>query len=105
MGATGKTYLKTYRLTRAVYWHYKQWREAGAIVQLMSVLHEQVREQVKKKAKWTTLIIIDFGCAEKHVQCECGFEGILLLQGNEWDQTASGSRYLGVSLLHTLYKR
>ena len=32
-----------------VYWHYKQWREAGAIVQLMNVLHEQVREQVKKK--------------------------------------------------------
>ena len=31
-----------------VYWHYKQWREAGAIVQLMSVVHEQVREQVKK---------------------------------------------------------
>lgn len=32
-----------------VYWHYKQWREAGAIEQLMRVLHEQVREQVKKK--------------------------------------------------------
>ena len=32
-----------------VYWHYKQWREAGAIEQLMSVLHGQVREQVKKK--------------------------------------------------------
>ncbi len=32
-----------------VYWHYKQWREAGAIEKLMSVLHEQVREQVKKK--------------------------------------------------------
>ena len=32
-----------------VYWHYKQWREAGAIVQLMNVLHEQVGEQVKKK--------------------------------------------------------
>jgi len=26
---------------------------------LMRVLHEQVREQVKKKRKWTTLIIID----------------------------------------------
>lgn len=32
-----------------VYWHYKQWREAGAIEQLMKVLHGQVREQVKKK--------------------------------------------------------
>lgn len=32
-----------------VYWHYKQWREAGVIVALMRVLHGQVREQVKKK--------------------------------------------------------
>jgi len=31
-----------------VYWHYKQWREAGVIEQLMGVLHGQVREQVKK---------------------------------------------------------
>ena len=31
-----------------VYWHYKQWRAVGAIEQLMSALHEQVREQVKK---------------------------------------------------------
>jgi transposase len=42
-----------------VYWHYKQWREAGVIEQLMGVLHGQVREQVKKKPQWTTLIIID----------------------------------------------
>lgn len=42
-----------------VYWHYKQWRDAGSIEKLMSVLHGQVREQVKKKPKWTTLIIID----------------------------------------------
>jgi transposase len=31
-----------------VYWHYKQWREAGVIEELMSVLHGQVREQEKK---------------------------------------------------------
>jgi transposase len=31
-----------------VYWHYKQWRSAGVIEQLMSTLHGQVREQVKK---------------------------------------------------------
>lgn len=42
-----------------VYWHYKHWRAAGVFEQLMSVLHGQVREQVKKKTKWTTLIIID----------------------------------------------
>jgi transposase len=32
-----------------VYWHYKQWRDAGAFLALMTVLHGQVREQVKKK--------------------------------------------------------
>ncbi|MBH8573838.1 transposase [Nostocaceae cyanobacterium CENA369] len=32
-----------------VYWHYKQWRASGAIDKLMSILHAQVREQVKKK--------------------------------------------------------
>jgi transposase len=42
-----------------VYWHYKQWRSAGVIEKLMTALHERVREQVKKKPKWTTLIIID----------------------------------------------
>jgi transposase len=31
-----------------VYWHYKQWREAGSIEKLMALLHGQVREQVKK---------------------------------------------------------
>jgi transposase len=31
-----------------VYWHYKQWRSAGVIEQLMNTIQEQVREQVKK---------------------------------------------------------
>ena len=42
-----------------VYWHYKQWRDAGTLEILMTILHEQVRAQVKKKPQWTTLIIID----------------------------------------------
>ena len=33
-----------------VYWHYKQWREAGVFDQLMATLHGQVRVKVKKKA-------------------------------------------------------
>lgn len=31
-----------------VYWHYKQWRDAGVFEELMRVLHEQMREHVKK---------------------------------------------------------
>lgn len=31
-----------------VYWHYQQWRDAGVIEKLMHLLHQQVRQQVKK---------------------------------------------------------
>ena len=42
-----------------VYWHYKQWRAAGMIEKLMTILHEEVRVQIEKKPQWTTLIMID----------------------------------------------
>jgi transposase len=48
MGAIGKTCLRDLPPYSTVYWHYKQWRAAGVIEQLMEVLHMQVREQVKK---------------------------------------------------------
>ena len=32
-----------------VFWHYKQWRTDGVIEKIMSSLHAQTREQVKKK--------------------------------------------------------
>jgi transposase len=32
-----------------VYWHYKQWRDAGVFDQLMETLHGAVRVQAKKK--------------------------------------------------------
>jgi transposase len=31
-----------------VFWHYKQWRASGVIDQIMNILHQQVRQQVKK---------------------------------------------------------
>ena len=37
----------------------------------MTVLHEQVRSSSQKKARWTTLIIIDFGCGAEYLQCGC----------------------------------
>ena len=42
-----------------VFWHYKQWRSEGIIEDISFELHAQVRERIKKKRKWTTLIIID----------------------------------------------
>ena len=32
-----------------VFWHYKQWRADGILEQMMSTLHGEVRQQVKKK--------------------------------------------------------
>ncbi|MBD1848176.1 transposase [Cyanobacteria bacterium FACHB-63] len=32
-----------------VYWHYKQWRDAGVFDALLETLHGEVRVQVKKK--------------------------------------------------------
>jgi transposase len=32
-----------------VFWHYKQWRADGVVEDIMSILHGQVRQQVKKK--------------------------------------------------------
>jgi len=32
-----------------VYWHYKQWRDAGAFDRLMDKLHGEVRVKAKKK--------------------------------------------------------
>ena len=42
-----------------VFWHYKQWRSEGIIEDISFELHAQVRERIKKKRKWTTMIIID----------------------------------------------
>ena len=42
-----------------MYWYYKQWREAGFLDTISDQLHAQIREQAKKKLKWTTLIIVD----------------------------------------------
>jgi hypothetical protein len=33
----------------------------------------------EKKAKWTTLIIIDSFIGAKYLQCQCGIEGVLFL--------------------------
>lgn len=42
-----------------VFWHYKQWRSDGVLEQIRDALHAQVRDQVKKKTKWTMLLLID----------------------------------------------
>ena len=42
-----------------VFWHYTEWRKAGSVEKLMTVLHREVRKQVGKKPQGTTLIMAD----------------------------------------------
>lgn len=39
---------KDFPPSSTVFWHYNEWRKAGSIETLMTLLHQQVREQVKK---------------------------------------------------------
>lgn len=50
-----------------VLWHYKQWCEDDILNKIMTELHGRVREQVKKKPQWTTLIMIDSLMGEKYL--------------------------------------
>lgn len=48
MGVTGAIYPAYLPPYSTVFWHYKQWREAGVIKQMMTTLHGKVRSDVKK---------------------------------------------------------
>lgn len=54
-----------------VFWHYNEWRKAGSIETLMTLLHRQVREQVKK-AQMDNVDNGRLASSEEHLQCECG---------------------------------
>ena len=48
MAVIGVIYPKTYLLIQRCFGIYLQWRAEGIIDQIMDVLHQQVRKQVKK---------------------------------------------------------
>ena len=77
-----------------VYWHYKQWPDAGVIEKLMNALHGKVRSSGKKKAQWTTLIIIDSQAVKN--TCNAGVES----KGFCFYKSTNGiKRYLAVDSL------
>lgn len=55
-----------------VFWHYKQWCENDILDKIMTELHGRVREQVKKKPQWTTLIMIDKKARHKPLALDMG---------------------------------
>lgn len=77
-----------------VYWHYKQWRAAGVFEALMQALHQQVREQVKKKPQWTTLIMIDSQAVKNTCNAGAGSKGFCFYKA-----TNGIKRHLAVDIL------
>lgn len=73
-----------------VFWHYNEWRKAGSIETLMTLLHGQVREQVKK-AQMDNTNHGRLASSEEHLQCERGVERVLFLQNHQWHQATSSS--------------
>ena len=67
-----------------VYWHYKQWRSQGVLEELMRVLHSQVRLQVKKKQKWTTLMMLDSQAVKNTCNASIASLMLLFLQISKW---------------------
>jgi transposase len=86
-----------------VYWHYKQWREAGVIEQLMDILHRQVREQVKKKPKWTTLIIIDSQAVQNTCNAGVDSKGYCFYKSTNGIKRHIAVDTLSFSLLYSLH--
>ena len=77
-----------------VFWHYKQWREEGVIERIMKTLHGQVREQVNKKAQWTTLLIIDSQAVKNTLYASVESKGFCFYQS-----TNGIKRHLAVDTL------
>ena len=77
-----------------VYWHYKQWREQGVIEKIMDTLHHRLREQLKKKPKWTTLIIIDSQAVKNTCNASIASKGFCFYKA-----TNGIKRHLAVDIL------
>jgi transposase len=58
-----------------VYWHYKQWRDSGALDRLMEALHGSVRESIKKKPFLTRLMIADSQAVKNTCNASVAFKG------------------------------
>ena len=56
-----------------VFWHYQNWCEDGVLDRIMTELHSKVREQVKKKPQWTTLIMIICNKLSLYGSCQRDF--------------------------------
>lgn len=77
-----------------VFWHYKQWRAEKVIERIRDALHEQVRSSGKKKAKWTTLIIIDSQAVKNTCNASVESKGFCF-----YKSTNGIKRHLGVDTL------
>ncbi len=103
MGVTGVIYPAYLPPYSTVFWHLLAVARSGSNrADDDDVAWESARRR-KKKPKWTTLLIIDFGCSQEYLQCGRGVQRVLSLQVYQWHQTALGSRYSRSTILHPLH--
>lgn len=96
--------LHIYRPTQQCFGISLQWRETEVLERMMTTLLRDCARTRKKKLKWTTLLIIDFGCSQEYLQCRCRVQRVLSLQMYQWHQTTLGSRYSWSTILHSLHQ-
>ena len=104
MVVIGVTCPRIYLPTQQYFGTCIQWRAEGVIEKMRDVLHGRVRQQIKKKAKWTTLIIIDSQAVKNTLLCQFRVKRVLFLQSHKRNQKAFSSRYLGVSFFYPLHQ-
>jgi hypothetical protein len=85
MVAIGLIYKRDLPPYSTVFWHYQNWCQEGVLENIMTKLHGRVREQVKKKPQWTTLMMIDSQAVKN--TCNASVESlmVLFLQSHKWD--------------------
>jgi len=67
-----------------VYWHVHSVARSWSDRTIDASLTRASARTAQKKAKWTTLLIIDSFIGAKYLQWECGFKGVLFLESDEW---------------------
>ena len=82
MVVTGVIYPRIYLLIRRYFGTTNNGVLEGVIEKIRDVLHGQLRQKVKKKAKWTTLIIIDSQAVKNTCNASTESKGFLLQSTN-----------------------
>ena len=119
MAAIGETCPQTCHRTRAVFWHYKNWRSEGVLDEIMTALHAQVRQRAQKNSNGHDCWSLTSVAVKNTCTASIETKGWKLLQIYQRErvlgqiicpkishhQTPSGSRYIRIAIFQALYER